>query len=450
MGSERAVEAAPYVPSRRLLLLAAAFGLGVGLIVPAFLVVVRGLGHNIPQFAIEQDYAKAVVWAAVLTALPLLAPVSARDRQALLVLWVAHCVVTLVFMLPYESRYGLDAYDYFRASVDVGPGGGISLDPTRKGGTAAVMQLSWWLARPVQDSYHALKVTFSMFGLMAAYIFYRAAALVRPVDTKFLYILGLFPTILFWSSIIGKDPLAALGIAIYCYGALGLLYGRGRLRWLWLLAGITLAAVIRVWLAPILLLPVSIVWIGHLRGFRRKAVAFAIVGISLGVAFHFMSSHFATDSATELLELTGQVSGSTGWQGGSSQQVDVDFDNPISLVKFVPIGIFTSIFRPLPGEVMNAFGLLAGLEGLVLLGLLGYALLHFRRAQLREPVVQWAVLLILTWGSVYGFFSSRNFGAGSRFKLQILPVVIGLLLYLVQDARERAHAALPLEAGAES
>ncbi|MGH2454261.1 MAG: hypothetical protein ACRDF5_10970, partial [bacterium] len=59
------------------------------------------------------DYTTAIAWAGVLAASLLLWPVRSSDRRALLVLWAAKILVTLVLMLFYESRYdSLDAYNY--------------------------------------------------------------------------------------------------------------------------------------------------------------------------------------------------------------------------------------------------------------------------------------------------------------------------------------------------
>ena len=90
---------------------------------------------------------------------------------------------------------------------------------------------------------------------------------------------------------------------------------------------------------------------------------------------------------------------------------------------------------------MNPFGLLAGLESALLLGLVVLALKRVRWATLRQPLVVWAVSLVVVWSSIYGFISSHNLGGAVRFKLQILPVLVTLLLYL---SRKRPP---PLAAG---
>ena len=91
--------------------------------------------------------------------------------------------------------------------------------------------------------------------------------------------------------------------------------------------------------------------------------------------------------------------------------------------------MFTALFRPLPGEVLNPFGWLAGFENAVLLALCGRAVLRTRFRELRDPIVLWAVSFVIVWAIVYGFASYQNLGTAVRFKLQVLPILLGLLFY---------------------
>ncbi len=68
-----------------------------------------------------------------------------------------------------------------------------------------------------------MKLDVAMAGLAGVYIFYRAAVLfLGREDMRILLVLGLTPSILFWSSILGKDPIVMLGMAVYSYGAVAL------------------------------------------------------------------------------------------------------------------------------------------------------------------------------------------------------------------------------------
>lgn len=410
------------------LVLVAAF---VGLAVPYFLGSVVAWGHRIPQPDLQGDYVDAFTWAVVLGASIFIWPVPSQDKRILLRLWIVRCFVTLGFMLLYENNYGLDAYHYFAEST------GYEVPWHRVGlgaGTINVIALCWLHNRILPTSYHTLKVSFSMLGLLAVYTSYRSAELFFNLkNSTLLYILGLFPSILFWSSILGKDPIVILGISLYVYGVVGW-YRLKQWRYLVPLAlGIAIAMFIRVWLGPILLFPLVIFAWGGIRGtLPRLAFAGLTIGAFLFTLYQF-NNYFGLETAEDAIAKTNTLSRS--WSHGGSGQTAQEFTSIGKIIAFAPLGIFTALFRPLPGEVMNPFGLLAGLENLLLLSLSWRGLKQIHWQTLKDPLVIWAILLILSWSTIYGFISFQNLGSGVRFKLQILPIFLTLLLYLVSKAK---------------
>lgn len=423
---------------RPLKLWAMACGMGLGLAAPALLNLVAGLGSHIPQRDMAADYITAVLWAMTLGMSILAWPVTARDKRALLWAWLAKSAVTLGIMLLYEDHYQvLDAYGYFNDSrrhlfawseFDIGAG------------SQNIVNLASMHHLILPESFHALKVSFAMVGLIGVYLFYRAAVIfLGREDTRIFYTLAFFPSILFWSSIFGKDPLALLGIAMYVYGVVG--WQRHRQpRWLWVaILGIVVAAFVRIWLAPILLAPLFTYALLGVRGILRRAALVAFAGVASWFAFQQFMAVLSFASIDDILEAVSAVSDALSY-GGSAQEIGTNLSSVRALLAFAPIGAFTALFRPLPGEILNPFGLLAGLENLALLLLLLLALRRTRREDLCEPVVLWALALVVTWAGVYGLISSHNLGAAVRFKLQILPVLLGLLLYL---SRQRSNNACP-------
>jgi hypothetical protein len=105
------------------------------------------------------------------------------------------------------------------------------------------------------------------------------------------------------------------------------------------------------------------------------------------------------------------------------------------LVARTPQGLFDTYFRPLPGDVENTFGLLAGFENLFLLGLTLWAVTRFRLVYLKNVVFFWSVLVLLTWGLAYSLVTYRDLGTAVRFKLQILPVLLGVIGFLIRRRR---------------
>lgn len=422
--------------------LVAICAVGIGLAVPGFLDMVVALGHNIPQEDLATDYVTAVVWAMALGVSILAWPVRSGDKRGLLWVWLAKSLVTLGFMLFYESNYSLDSYGYFDEPRQSGfAWEGLKIGSGIESGTDNITNLAWLHNQLLPDSYHALKVSFAMVGLIAVYLFYRAAVLfLKREDRRVFYALAFFPSILFWSSIIGKDPIVLLGIALYVYGVVSW-YRFKQLRYFFVLAlGIMVAIFIRVWLGPILLMPLVIFALRGIRGIvaRTTFMIFAIVAFLF--SFHQFKDQFSLETKQDLIAHTDFLS--KGFStGGSAWEVSMEFTSISDMIVFVPIGAFTALFRPLPGEVLNPFGLLAGMESLFLLILLLLSLkrLRCRWRELRQPLVIWAILLIVIWAAVYGFIGF-NLGTVCRYRLQILPILLGLLLYL---SRERDSLANP-------
>lgn len=418
----------PLTPLIYLLVIGAAliFGITVALFSDAII----AWGHYIPQPDMGKDYLAALFWAIGLGMTLLLWPINEQDKKILCSLWFTRILVTLVFMLVYENNYGLDAYWYFSKSLEYYfPVEAVGLGK----GTNNIIALSWLHNQifPVQ-SYHALKVTCSLIGLLGVYISYCTAKLFFDEQSNNQYllsVLGFFPSILFWSSILGKDPIVFFGIALYLYGVVAWYRFKNFLYLIPLALGIIIAMLIRTWLGPILLFPLIVFAWGGIRGTFPRVLFIVVASAGFLVTLNYFIGYFRLESAEDVVSTTHQLSRS--WNRGGSGQEVAEFTSLGKMIAFAPFGIFTALFRPLPGEVMNPFGLLAGLENLGLLFLVWKAIRQKNNWHLfKKPLVQWAILLIITWSTIYGFISAQNLGAGVRFKLQILPIFLILLFYL--------------------
>jgi len=110
--------------------------------------------------------------------------------------------------------------------------------------------------------------------------------------------------------------------------------------------------------------------------------------------------------------------------------ISVSFTSIGSMLAFVPTGLFTALFRPLPLEVPNIFDLFAGIENAVLLALIVVGILRRGLGWLRESILLWAFVTLIVWGAVYGFASYQNLGTAFRFRAQVTPILLLLGLYL--------------------
>lgn len=373
------------------------------------------------------DYATGVIAATVLLALIFFWPVPAAHRRILILLWLVRLGVALGAMLPYEAYYGLDANWYFINGKALNE----PLALLRFGGGTLNITAIVGLLSNITESYSAQKVIFSYLGLIAVYIFYRAATICLGQERIIaLYALGLLPSLLFWSSILGKDPIVLLGIAIYCYGVAGLIVRQKVSMLVYVVLGMFIASYIRTWLGLIFTTPLIVTYVLSGRSSILTKLVFLVIAIpGFLFALQGFSEQFDVETTEDLVVRTDDIS--TSWAyGGSAQQIEEGFTSIPSMIAFAPIGAFTALFRPLPFEVLNPFGMMAGLENAVLLGFFVVGLMRRGLSWSRQPVLLWAVTTLLVWGAVYGFASYQNLGTAFRYRAQVVPILLLLALYL--------------------
>lgn len=413
-----------------LLLAAIAFA---GLL-PFALDLVQILGYKIPIQDRANDYTKAVILSVTLGIIIFGLPVRSDDKKNLLILWMAKSFVCLVVMLFYEWNYGLDAFWYFEKSQSpYSSYGELGFGM----GTENIAAALWYFENKILSlgSFHSQKILFSFLGLLAIFIFYRGLTYqVSDLSPRTLLYIGLFPSVLFWSSTLGKDPVNLLGSSLFFYGAFATIRTRNFLFLLSVGAGLLLTASIRTWLVPMLIVPFII---GATISIPSRAVRWlAVIGIVGGLLFGLQQAgRMIAVESVEVLSQVNQVSRS--WAYGGSAGYVPQLNSWSAMLQFLPLGMFTALFRPLPGEVLNPFGLLAGLENAAILFLLYVAIRKPARNAWSSPVVIALGSFILIWSMAYAFISPQNLGAAVRFRLQVMPMMIFLLLYVPKAVRPR-------------
>jgi hypothetical protein len=375
----------------------------------------------------QADYLWGVFIGLLLTVTVFFWPIDAKEKLVVAFLWQAKLVVCLVLMLFYEAYFiELDAFGYFNTAIsEIAQFDGVAIGD----GSNNVTEFCKLLFAILPGSYHMLKVLFAYVGLIGIFLFYRTICLaVGTSNTMWLIGLGLFPSILFWSSILGKDPLSFLGIALACYGIINISKKQLTAGLFWLAAGILLVAYIRIWMALILLAPAVLVIALTIKS-RLARVLLAVV--ALGAAAGLLSvfnERFEIESRRDAFERYDSLSRNWSDVGGSSQAIEENLTDPIQLLAFAPLAGFTTLFRPMPFEIPSVFGTLSGLENLLLLVMFWRALVRFRMHHIRDHAIAAGILFIGVWVLLYGPISYQNFGTAVRFKLQILPIFLALLI----------------------
>jgi hypothetical protein len=377
---------------------------------------------------INRTYDLGLLWAAILTGVVLVLPFDRGIRAHLIALWLLRCFVTLGFMLGYEFHYkSLDAFLYYM----IGSGNYISEDMAEGSNTVIFLIAGLIKYVPALNSYHALKVVWSFLGFIGGYFFYRSYEIATgQVNRRVLWIMCAFPSILFWSSILGKDPIVFFGLSLACYGVMRSFDKLDFWSWLNFGLGFYIISTIRLWTACTVLFAVAIV---YLNMESRKTWPMLILRISVWGALIWGSNQMIQNlqvaSQSDLVDRVNVMS--RGWSMGGSGQEVPELKRFDQMAAFLPKGMFAALFRPLPGEVNNLFGAVAGFEnlGLLLIALGSIGLM--RSGYAADKRLQFLLLTILFWSFIYAFISYQNLGSAVRFKIQILPFML-LAMFMIR------------------
>ena len=406
-------------------MVAAAFGL----VFPFFFQYLGSMQLSTVSAAVLiPQYLTGLVWAIALSIVIFISPI--EERSILLVLWGFRCALTLGVMIFYEKTYALDAFFYYRDAMDEN----FEFSWLEFHGSSNTTAILWLLNNilPFFSSYHALKVFFSFGGLWGVYFFYLSYKHYFGANIRLLWILGFFPSLAFWSSIVGKDPISLLGLGIFAYGCVkSLRIVTPRSVW-YIIIGSLILSYIRFWLPLLFIIPlfVSLLITSKVQFDAYRLVGLLVIGFVGYTLFGFFLDNVQLTSITDTYDRLNMVS--RAWStGGSSLAVPI-FNSWADILTFLPNGMFTSVFRPLPGEVKNFFGAFAGIESLLLLVLTVRTLILWQRHELKTKMFVYLVSTICFWSAVYGFISYQNLGTAVRFKIQILPFLI-LLIFLSSD-----------------
>ena len=395
----------------------------------------------------QTDYLWGVLIGLLLTSTIFFWPIAPREKIIVALLWQAKLVVCLVLMLFYEAYFiDLDAFGYFNTAVsESGQFSGLAIGD----GSNNIVEICKALFVVLPESYHMLKVLFAYVGLIGILFFYRAISIAAgTANPNWLLGLGFFPSILFWSSILGKDPISFLGIAISSYGIICISKKQFAAGLLSLAFGILLVSYIRIWMALILMVPAALViGIKVKSKFSRLLLGIVAIGVA-GALLTVFNGRFEIETRRDAVERYDTLSRDWGDVGGSSQAIESNLTDPIQLLAFAPAAGFTALFRPMPFEIPSVFGTLSGIENLLLLTLFCRALLRLRLAHLKNSAIAAGLLFILVWVLLYGPISYQNLGTAVRFKLQVLPILLALLIAI--GARKDSVAQLSIEALGQS
>jgi hypothetical protein len=283
---------------------------------------------------------------------------------------------------------------------------------------------------------------YSWLGFLGLYFFYRAFALAVPRGDHRRYALLLFfmPSLLFWSSSIGKEAWMTLTLGMVAYGA-ARAFARKPFGFVFLGLGLWGTEVVRPHMALLILgglVPAYLIRRApafsdtkrkqSLKMFGLAALVVAIVITLGGVEQRFKVSTVDAQTADQVFTDTQDQT----TQGGSSF-TPTRVHNPIQL----PVAVVTVLFRPFPGEASTTQGVVSAFEGAFLMIVCLRSLRRLRRIpaeMIQTPYVLFALVYVLVF--VYAFSTIGNFGILVRQRVQVYPLFF-VLLAIPAMARKR-------------
>jgi hypothetical protein len=278
-------------------------------------------------------------------------------------------------------------------------------------------------------------MVYSWLCFWGMYYSYKAFLVAVPDGDKKVYgrLLFLLPSMLFWPSSIGKDALMVLALGLAAYGVAKALTSRMTAGLVPTLAGVWLGGMIRPHVVAMLGIGVAAAYVLRRpkENLRELGPVVKLVTVSLACvaalvvmakADTFLEEYgYDTDKgiASAVQENTERTT-----KGGSEFDAPSVFESPAN----APLALVTVLFRPLPIEAEGLSQVIAGIEGLILFGLVLWRLpwIWAGIKQVRNlPFVGMAVVYCGLF--VAAFSSMGNFAILARERVMLFPFLFVLM-----------------------
>lgn len=346
----------------------------------------------------------------------------------------------------YVFSVNADAFHYWTAGLALNTGfsslGWIVFQPPWTSSNL-ICNLCGILTVLIGNAMPTLFVLFAFLALWGGYFFYRAFCIAFPHGNRGLYglLVILLPSIVYWSSAIGKDALEQLFIGLSAYGFAKTVKQISPSSIAICVVGLAGAAMVRphigAMLATSMLVPFTV---GKAKvGWFTTAIKILLVPI-LAAGTYFMISQAQSFVGVEGSDFQSNVSRLKA-QSRNSDLGGSTFNQGESLSRRAVQGPFL-VFRPFPWEVHNGVSAVAALEGTALL----FFAWRKRREVLallrhwREAYVLFILMFTLEFSVIFSAATS-NFGILVRERIMMVPIF--LMIFCAKLPDKQVAAALP-------
>jgi hypothetical protein len=342
-------------------------------------------------------------------------------------LYVWHTVLC-VFYAKLVMEHGGDAADYYMASLEPSPEFSI--------GTQGVNYFTHIFSVYFGFSYLGVFLVYNIFGVIGLLAFDAVLRTVTRGRSRFLrwlaIVIVLLPSISFWSAAIGKDSIAFMATSLVLWASMSM----PRRSWLMTL-GIGCMFLVRPHMAAMMLLALAAsVVVSSKIPWKWRIVLASMALSAAAVAVPFTIRYAGLNDATDAAGVEEYIHTHQGYNQQGGGGVDIA---DMSL----PMQLFTYVFRPLPLEARDVFGLAASLDNIVLLvlavlGIWGMLRRRGNNVALKSRAFLW-IYSIGAWLMLAPI--TANLGISVRQKWMFVPMLICLLICSVRDRRGVRRAA---------
>lgn len=329
----------------------------------------------------------------------------------------------LYLKLCYSVYVENDAFGYFNRALALVSGGVFQWDwpPT---GTNAISNLTAIVIGLGSPSITLGYCTFAIIGFFGQMLLYRAFCVGVPQGNRKLAALlcFFFPSLVYWTSPIGKDAIVLFGLGLAALGAARLFAGRNSL--VPILVGLLIVQLIRPHIAALFGGALAICFILLWRPPNVTAALFKFLIIPLLAVLSLWltlrtQSQFYLDSVEGSITRAEQIRGFKGARGGS----DFGYEDTLQF-RFITSPFL--LLRPFPWEVGNFFSALASAEGVI-----AFLVLCARRrtiaqlfARFRAYPFVWCLVLYATFVILSLSAVINNMGTLARQRVMAFPMFL--------------------------
>jgi hypothetical protein len=310
----------------------------------------------------------------------------------------------------------------------------IWYSPNRWWGTQFVTFPTGLVITLFGSSIMATMLVFSLLGFIGllcfARVFHRAYPHVEV--SRFLAALLFLPSGAFWTSAIGKEAIITFGLGL---AALGLLARRGSPNWFLAAAGTFLIYAIRPQVAAVFVMAVVL---ANVLARQQRWTPFRVLRLVaiLGAGLWVLNSAMQEVGAEGADDISG-VQGYIEDEAGSAAQGETAVAEKAPGLAGAPMGLFNTLFRPLPWEVGSVTQLMAALEMAFFWGFVfrnRRRLWTSLRAWRSDVTLCFSLIFALTYATALGMVMV-NVGIIARQRIYVFPCL--LLVVMMEPVRRR-------------